>query len=95
MEPLERVRAALRAVGVEGELRLMSEHLPTAPAAAEALGVELGRLAKSILLMAGEQPILVVTAGREGWPFAGPVFLWNPFCMGSVKGLGFRLRQTL
>lgn len=63
MEPLERVRAALAAAGVEGELRLMGEHLHTAPAAAEALGVELGRIAKSILLMAGEQPILVVTAG--------------------------------
>lgn len=63
MEALERVRAALAAAGVEGELRLMAAHLPTAPAAAEALGVELGRIAKSILLMAGEQPVLVVTAG--------------------------------
>lgn len=62
-EPLQRVRAALAATGVSGEIRLFAEHLPTAPAAAEAVGVELGRIAKSILLFAGDQPVLVVTAG--------------------------------
>lgn len=62
-EPLQRVRAALAATGVTGEIRLFEEHLPTAPSAAEAVGVELGRIAKSILLFAGDQPVLVVTAG--------------------------------
>ncbi len=64
-EPLQRVRAALAAAGVTGEIRLFQEHLPTAVAAAEALGVELGRIAKSILLMAGGEPVLVVTAGDQ------------------------------
>jgi len=62
-EPLQRVRAALRATGVDGEIRIYTEHLPTAQAAADALGVELGRIAKSILLIAGGEPVLVVTAG--------------------------------
>lgn len=62
-EALQRVRAALSAAGVAGEIRLFEEHLPTAPAAAEAVGVELGRIAKSILLFAGGEPVLVVTAG--------------------------------
>jgi prolyl-tRNA editing enzyme YbaK/EbsC (Cys-tRNA(Pro) deacylase) len=62
-EPLQRVRAALAAAGVAGEIRLFEAHLPTAPAAAEAVGVELGRIAKSILLFAGGEPVLVVTAG--------------------------------
>ncbi|MFZ5824765.1 MAG: YbaK/EbsC family protein [Bacillota bacterium] len=62
-EPLQRVRAALAAAGVEGEIRLFTEHLPTAPIAAEAVGVELGRIAKSILLFAGGEPVLVVAAG--------------------------------
>ncbi|MFZ5817281.1 MAG: YbaK/EbsC family protein [Bacillota bacterium] len=62
-EPLQRVRAALEAAGVPGEVRLFAEHLPTAPAAAEAVGAELGRIAKSILLFAGGEPVLVVTAG--------------------------------
>lgn len=54
---------ALTASGVDGEVRLFAEHLPTAPIAAEAVGVELGRIAKSILLFAGNEPVLVVTAG--------------------------------
>lgn len=62
-EPLQRVRAALADAGVAGEIRLFEAHLPTAPAAAEAVGVELGRIAKSILLFAGGEPVLVVTAG--------------------------------
>lgn len=62
-EALQRVRTALARSGVSGEIRLFQEHLPTAPAAAEALGVELGRIAKSILLLAGGEPVLVVTAG--------------------------------
>lgn len=62
-EPLQRVRAALRTTGIDGEIRIYTEHLPTAQAAADALGVELGRIAKSILLMAGGKPVLVVTAG--------------------------------
>lgn len=64
-EPLKRVRAALAAAGVEGEITLFAEHLPTAPAAAEAVGAELGRIAKSILLIAGSSPVLVVTAGDQ------------------------------
>lgn len=63
MNPVERVKAALAAAGVEGEFRIFNEHLPTAAAAAGALGIELGEIAKSILLFAGEEPVLVVTAG--------------------------------
>jgi prolyl-tRNA editing enzyme YbaK/EbsC (Cys-tRNA(Pro) deacylase) len=49
--------------GLTADLKLFDQHLPTAPAAAEALGVELGRIAKSILLFAGQEPVLVVAAG--------------------------------
>lgn len=62
-EPLRRVRAALNTAGVRGEIRIYTEHLPTAQAAADALGVELGRIAKSILFLAGGEPVLVVAAG--------------------------------
>jgi len=64
-EPLVRVRAALRAAGVEGELRTFADHLSTAVAAAATLGVELGRIAKSILMFAGGEPVLVVAAGDQ------------------------------
>lgn len=62
-EPIARVRAALRAAGVEGEIRLFGKLLTTAHAAADALGVELGRIAKSVLMFAGGEPVLVVAAG--------------------------------
>lgn len=65
MGPIARVEAALAAAGVAGEMRLFTEHLPTAAAAAAALGVELGCIAKSILLFAGQEPVLVVTAGDQ------------------------------
>lgn len=64
-EPLVRVRAALQAAGVEGEIRLFADHLTTVSAAAEALGVEPSRIAKSILLFAGGEPVLVVAAGDQ------------------------------
>lgn len=65
MEPMDRVREALAAHGREAELRIFAEHLPTAPAAAAALGVELGQIAKSILLLAAGLPVLVVAAGDQ------------------------------
>ncbi|HEY8347964.1 MAG TPA: YbaK/EbsC family protein [Symbiobacteriaceae bacterium] len=62
-EPLRRVRTALQAAGVEGEIRLFPAPLPTAEAAAKAVGSDLGRIAKSVLFFAGGEPVLVVTAG--------------------------------
>jgi len=64
-EPLARVRAALQAAGVDGEIRIFDAPLTTAVAAAESLGVQLGRIAKSILMFAGGEPVLVVTAGDQ------------------------------
>lgn len=63
--PLDRVRAALTASGCAYQLKLFEEHQPTALAAAATLGVDLGRIAKSILLFSGGQPVLVVTAGDQ------------------------------
>jgi prolyl-tRNA editing enzyme YbaK/EbsC (Cys-tRNA(Pro) deacylase) len=62
-EPLQRVRAALAACGRPADLHLFDAHLPTVAAAAEALGVGPERIAKSILLRAGKEPVLVVSAG--------------------------------
>ncbi|HYG60682.1 MAG TPA: YbaK/EbsC family protein [Symbiobacteriaceae bacterium] len=57
------MRATLAAHGREAGLRFFEQHLPTVPIAAEAVGVELGRIAKSILLLSGKEPVLVVAAG--------------------------------
>lgn len=62
-EPVRRVRAALAACGLDAEIRIFPTHLPTAPAAAAAVGVELGRIAKSILFLHDGRPVLVVASG--------------------------------
>lgn len=62
-EPLQRVRAALAASGGAGEISLLDADVTTAARAAERLGVELGSIAKSIVLWAGAEPVLVVAAG--------------------------------
>ncbi|MBB5206098.1 prolyl-tRNA editing enzyme YbaK/EbsC (Cys-tRNA(Pro) deacylase) [Inhella inkyongensis] len=58
-----RVRGALRAAGCQAEPRWLDEATHTAAQAAEALGVPLGAIAKSVLLRFGEQAVLCITAG--------------------------------
>lgn len=65
-EPLARVRAALAGREAATEIRLFPEHLPTVQAAAEALGVEPARIAKSVVLVAkGLGPVLALAAGDQ------------------------------
>ncbi len=62
-EPLQRVRDALARYGRPYELRNFAEPLKTAALAAETLGIAVGQVAKSILFLAGGDPVLVVAAG--------------------------------
>ena len=75
------VEAALRAAGVEPELRTFSETVPTAAAAAEALGCEVGAIANSLIFAqapAGQAglgeppvPLLVLASGAHRVDTAG------------------------
>jgi prolyl-tRNA editing enzyme YbaK/EbsC (Cys-tRNA(Pro) deacylase) len=75
------VEAALRAAGVEPELRTFSETVPTAAAAAEALGCEVGAIANSLIFAQapagragpGEPPVplLVLASGAHRVDTAG------------------------
>lgn len=59
---------ALRAHGAEGEVRTLTEAVPTAAAAAEQLGCEPGAIANSLVFVvpAGEpEPVLVLTSGAH------------------------------
>lgn len=49
--------------GVEIEVRTLSDSARTAPLAAEALGVEVGQIVKSLVFVRGQQPVLVLCAG--------------------------------
>ena len=59
------VQAALRAAGVDVELRSFREPVPTAAAAAAALGCEVGAIANSLVFATEGQPLLVLASGAH------------------------------
>jgi prolyl-tRNA editing enzyme YbaK/EbsC (Cys-tRNA(Pro) deacylase) len=61
----ELVVAALRAAGVDADVRRFDEPVPTAVAAAEALGCEVGAIANSLVFDVGGDPLLVLTSGAH------------------------------
>src|SRR6266568_6255083 len=59
----ERVQAALHEVGVDVKVVRLSESTRTAVEAAQAVGCEVGAIAKSLLFMADGEPLLVICGG--------------------------------
>ena len=65
MSPVERVVAALREAGVDAEVCRFDEPVPTAAAAAEALGCDVGAIANSLVFDADGAPLLVLASGAH------------------------------
>ena len=61
----ERVVRALAAAGVRADVVEIPEGAPTAAAAASALGIEVGRIANSLVFVADGEPLLVMTSGAN------------------------------
>src|SRR5258708_8939397 len=61
----ERVQAALHEVGVDVKVIHLSESTRTAIEAAQAVGCELGAIAKSLLFLADGEPLLVICGGDK------------------------------
>jgi prolyl-tRNA editing enzyme YbaK/EbsC (Cys-tRNA(Pro) deacylase) len=60
------VDAVLEAAGAPGRVRILSEAAPTAVAAAEQLGVDVGAIANSLIFATAEDaPLLVMTSGAH------------------------------
>jgi len=59
----ERVARALREGGAAGEVRRLSESTRTAQEAADALGVPVGAIVKSLVFTADDAPLLVLASG--------------------------------
>jgi prolyl-tRNA editing enzyme YbaK/EbsC (Cys-tRNA(Pro) deacylase) len=59
----ERVAAALRSGGVAVEIREFADSTRTAVQAADALGVPVGAIVKSLVFVAGSEPVLVLASG--------------------------------
>ncbi len=59
----QRVQAALEAAGLEVTIVRFQESARTAQLAADALGVDLGSIVKSLIFLADGEPVLVLVAG--------------------------------
>lgn len=59
------VREALRAAGIQGEIRVLPDAAATAAAAADALGIEVGAIANSLVFWSDDEPLLVMTSGAH------------------------------
>lgn len=60
------VDAVLAAAGLSGRVKLLPDAAPTAVAAAEQLGVEVGAIANSLIFATAEgEPVLVLTSGAH------------------------------
>ena len=62
---VERVAAALAAYGLEPEIVWFDDAVTTAQKAADALGVEVGQIANSLVFTLDDAPILVLTSGAH------------------------------
>ncbi|MEO3783406.1 YbaK/EbsC family protein [Actinocorallia sp. B10E7] len=62
---VERVAAALAAKGASGRIVELAEPAPTAQAAADLLGCEVGAIANSLVFDADGSPLLVLTSGAH------------------------------
>ena len=59
----ERVQVALDAAGLEAKVVRLPDSTRTAPEAAQAVGCDVGAIAKSLLFLADGEPVLVVCSG--------------------------------
>ncbi len=61
---VQRAKAAIKANGMKGEIKLLSDSARTAAEAASALGIEVGQIASSLVFKLPEgNPLLVITSG--------------------------------
>ncbi|WP_207781944.1 YbaK/EbsC family protein [Phytoactinopolyspora limicola] len=62
---VQRVRSALQAAGVERDIVVLPESAPTAAAAAQQLGCDVGAIANSLIFTCDGAPLLVLTSGAH------------------------------
>lgn len=63
---VQRAMAALESAGVKSQIHVLSESARSAKEAADALGIEVGQIASSIVFqLPNEKPLLVITSGRH------------------------------
>lgn len=61
----DRVRAALQSAGVRTEIRHFAASTRTAQDAADAIGITVGQIVKSLLFVSGDEPVLALVSGSN------------------------------
>jgi len=62
---VQKIAAALSEAGAAGQIRILPNAVHTAALAAEALGIEVGQIANSLVFDADGEPLLVLTSGSH------------------------------
>ncbi len=62
---IERFRAAAAAVDIDPDVHRFPDGTKTAEDAARAIGCDLAQIVKSLVFMAGTEPVLALTSGRH------------------------------
>ena len=63
---VQRVQGLMKELGMKGEITALADSARTAKEAADALGIEVGQVASSIVFkLDDESPLLVITSGRH------------------------------
>jgi prolyl-tRNA editing enzyme YbaK/EbsC (Cys-tRNA(Pro) deacylase) len=62
-QSVTRVRETLARLGAQGEVRELDDSARTAKEAADALGVQVGQIASSLVFVADGEPVLVIASG--------------------------------
>lgn len=63
--PVDRVRQALATLGLDAPITEFDQSTGTSQQAAEALGVPLGTIVKSLVFLVNDQPVLVLASGAN------------------------------
>jgi prolyl-tRNA editing enzyme YbaK/EbsC (Cys-tRNA(Pro) deacylase) len=64
-EPIQNVKNALVQAGAPDTVTVFDESVPTAAAAAQVLGCDVGAIANSLIFAADGEPLLVLTSGAH------------------------------
>lgn len=63
---VQRALAALESAGLKSQIKILSDSARSAKEAADALGIEVGQIASSIVFrLPNDKPLLVITSGRH------------------------------
>ncbi|MGI9144313.1 MAG: YbaK/EbsC family protein [Candidatus Planktophila sp.] len=63
---VQRVQSLMKELGIKGEVTALADSARTAKEAADALGIEVGQVASSIVFkLDDDSPLLVITSGRH------------------------------